>query len=279
MRPVHAVTGDQPVQIAVIVATRNAARNLDRCLTSILEQTATGVRAIVVDGGSTDGTRAIIERHADRLAWWRSEPDRGIYDAWNAGLAQAGDAQWICFLGADDAFSAPDVVERLAPVLATAAPAHRLVYGDVEITRADGQVIAVLSEPWERARRRIGQTLTIPHPGLMHHRSIFETRGVFDAGFRVAGDYEFILRELPYSVPLHVPGLRVARWQEGGVTTRLSTALNACRERNAALAKNGYPPPSWFMRSGAQDIARAGIQRVLGGRAMRRLQRWYRSLA
>ncbi len=264
------------LRIAVIVATYNARRNLARCLDSVLAQTAPAVDVLVSDGGSTDGTQAVIERYADRLAWWRSGPDGGIYDAWNRALAARGGVDWVCFLGADDALCDPTVVERLLPVLRTAAPAHRLVYGDVEVTDQDGRVLAVLSEPWARARRRIRHTLTIPHPGLMHHRSLFDLRGPFDPAFAMAGDYEMVLREIPHTAPLHVSGLRVARWQEGGVTTRLSAVRRATRERNAALAKNGLPPAPWFLRSGAQDLIRLSLRQLVGERAMRAVQRLYR---
>lgn len=266
------------MRVAVIVATYNAAANLPRCIESILGQTAPGVGAIVVDGGSTDATRQILEHYADRLLWWCSEPDGGIYDAWNKGLAARGEADWICFLGADDAFCDPSAVEALLPTLATAAPAHRLVYGDLEVTDGDDRLLDVRHEPWERARRRIGETLTIPHPGLMHHRSIFDLRGGFDAGFRMAGDYDLVLRELAHTEPLHVPGRRVVRWQEGGVTTDASMAGVATQERNRALRQNGYPPASWYMRSGLADRVRFLLRRLLGTRHVRNLQRLWRRL-
>jgi glycosyltransferase involved in cell wall biosynthesis len=70
---------------------------------SILRQDYPNIEHIVLDGGSSDGTVDVLRKYDDRIALWKSEPDRGIYDAWNKGLALAR-GEWICFLGADDEF-------------------------------------------------------------------------------------------------------------------------------------------------------------------------------
>ena len=71
---------------------------------------------LIADGGSRDGTRDIIERHADRLAWWVSEPDSGLYNAWNKAIPHAK-GEWICFLGADDVLATSGVVRQMLPFL------------------------------------------------------------------------------------------------------------------------------------------------------------------
>ena len=80
---------------------RNGAETIQRCLDSVLAQQAGLAEIVVVDGASTDGTVAILERNAKRLASWSSEPDRGICDAWNKALARVR-GEWVLFLGADD---------------------------------------------------------------------------------------------------------------------------------------------------------------------------------
>ncbi len=114
-------------RISVIIAVRNGAGTLQRALDSVFEQTYDDIELIVMDGASSDGTQAILERNAARIAYWRSEPDGGIYQAWNKALDHVtGD--WICFLGADDRFHASDIVASVAAALdrrrcsATASP-------------------------------------------------------------------------------------------------------------------------------------------------------------
>ena len=95
--------GTQPISpmlITIVIATYNAADTLTRCLHSIAPQKAEGVELLVVDGGSTDGTAEMAMKSpvVDKVV---SEPDRGVYDAWNKGVAMAG-GEWVMFMGADD---------------------------------------------------------------------------------------------------------------------------------------------------------------------------------
>ncbi|MHB8390785.1 MAG: glycosyltransferase [Acidobacteriaceae bacterium] len=87
----------------MITAIYNGEKYIAGCLESVLQQDYPGIEHIVLDGGSTDQTVDILRRYDDRVEYWASEPDNGVYDAWNKGLTEArGD--WICFLGADDEF-------------------------------------------------------------------------------------------------------------------------------------------------------------------------------
>ena len=115
--------------ITVILAVLNASNTLERCLQSILKQTYQHKEIILVDGGSTDGTLSILDAYGDKLTYWESKPDRGIYHAWNKALKHArGD--WICFLGADDYFWSNNVLADLAPHLIRATNSGiRIVYG------------------------------------------------------------------------------------------------------------------------------------------------------
>ena len=88
-------------RISVVIAVYNGAQTIQRALDSIFEQTYRDLEVVVIDGGSTDGTQAILEHNASQIAYWVSEPDRGVYNAWNKALDHVtGD--WVCFLGADD---------------------------------------------------------------------------------------------------------------------------------------------------------------------------------
>ena len=132
-----------------------------------------------MDGGSTDGTQDIIKSFAGSIAYWESEADRGISDAWNKALKHVR-RSWIHFLGADDYLWSPDVLEQLSPHLASARPQFRVVYGRVASVTERGELIVLQGVAWERARLRILKEMAIPHQGVMHHRSLFEVHGDFD---------------------------------------------------------------------------------------------------
>ena len=123
------MTNQRPT-FSIITVTFNCAPVLAGCMDSVLRQTWKDFEYIVIDGGSTDGTLDIIRARADRLAHWRSEPDRGIYDAINKAIDVAR-GRWIYVLGADD---------RLRDSLHLVAPHLRhddgVYYGSVWFTQS-----------------------------------------------------------------------------------------------------------------------------------------------
>ena len=149
--------------ITVVIAVRNGADMLQRCLDSIFEQRYDRVELVVMDGASSDGTQAILERNTSRIHYWETEPDRGIYHAWNKALDHThGD--WICFLGADDRYRDPDALGRMATALTEDGGRHRIAYTTLDIVDHAGAVIRTLGMPWDLARRDVQSGMSLPHP-------------------------------------------------------------------------------------------------------------------
>lgn len=263
--------------ISLVIATRNAAAHLPRCLDSLRRQTFRDFEVIVMDGGSTDGTVAIVEAARDVVSVFRSEPDRGIYSAWNKGL-DAARGEWIGFLGADDWLWDERALEQLEPQLRAAQPRCRVVYSRLRQVDARGRVAEELGEPWERARERFRSHVCLPQPGLMHRRSLFETHGRFDESFQLAGDYELLLRELKTADALYVPALTVGM-ELGGKTSSPEHFLQLQREVARALGMHGLAPPRllWAWWTLSAWLYR-GLHALLGERAARRLADLYRVL-
>lgn len=255
----------QPL-ISIVVSVLNGAGTLQKCLDSVAGQTYPARELIVIDGGSTDDTRELLQRNQSKLAYWVSEPDRGIYHAWNKGLARAR-GEWICFLGADDYLWARDTLERLAPMLAHAYPPARIVYGQVALVNAKGGTMQRVGEDWPALRERFREIMCLPHTGLMHHRSLFETRGTFDESFRIGGDYEMLLRELRGGEAVFVPDLIVAGMAQGGVSTDPAGSLRLIREFRRAQVKNGASRPGrYWIVAFAKAHLRVWLWRLLGNR-------------
>jgi glycosyltransferase involved in cell wall biosynthesis len=234
--------------ISVVIATRDAAATLPRCLDSLRRQTFRDFEVVVMDAASADGTVDLLKAAGDVVAAWRSEPDTGIYNAWNKALAVAR-GEWFCVLGADDWLWDAQALERLAPVLRAAQPEQRIIYSRVRQVDAQGGVVAELGRPWEAFRDEFRSHVCLPHPGLMHRRSLWSARG-FDERFRLAGDYEFLLRELKTGDALYVPALTAGQ-QFGGRTTSPEHFLEMYREIGRALRLHGLSPPplrwAWFL--------------------------------
>jgi GT2 family glycosyltransferase len=253
-------------RFSVVISVFNGAKTLQKCLDSVAGQTYAARELIVIDGGSTDGTQQILRRNAGRLAYWVSEPDRGIYHAWNKALAQAS-GDWICFLGADDYLWKPDTLERLAPALTRAYPPVRVVYGQVVFVNERGGEMQTVGEEWRTARKRFAQIMCVPHTGLMHHRSLFEAHGTFDESFSIGGDYEMLLRELRSGDAMFLPDLVVAGMGHGGVSSDPAGSLRLVREFRRAQIKNGKPRPGrhWLAAFGKAHV-RVWLWRLLGNR-------------
>lgn len=269
--------GDERPLVSVVVAVRNGARHLQRCIDSVAAQTDPSRELIVMDGGSHDGTVELLTANTDVISYWESAPDRGIYHAWNKALAHCR-GEWTCFLGAEDYLWQPDTIERWRPHLEQALPYHRFVYGSLAVVSRYGETVSLIDQPWSRARHRFFIAMSVPHPGSLHHRTLFDEHGPFDETFRIAADYDLLLRAFRERPPLYVPGMIQAGWQEGGITTRLSAGATIVRERHRALTKNGIRIPraraAWMY---VEEFGRLSLRRFLGEAAMRRVQALYRS--
>jgi len=144
---------------------------------------------IVIDGGSTDGSVDIIRRFSWAITHWTSEPDNGIYDAWNKGLRIAK-GEWIAFLGADDFWKSESAIASLMD--AATYPQVNFVSARLIKAAYGNNPERAFGERW--SKRKIRQHMSIAHSGMLHHRSLFDQFGGFDTRFRIAGDYEFFLR-------------------------------------------------------------------------------------
>lgn len=226
-----------PLTVTVITVCFNSVKTVERTLQSVAEQDWSHIEHIVIDGASTDGTNSVIEYYRAGLAHFISEPDRGIYDAMNKGLALAtGDI--VCFLNADDFYATTDVLSRVA----SAIESKQLdaLIGDVGFFRDNDIYRTVRRYRSDRfTPKRLAWGWMPAHPALFMRRAVFDRIGYFKTDYQIAGDYEHVVRAfssgaLRYQ---HLPVILV-RMQMGGVSTRGFRAtlrlnqeiLRACRE-------------------------------------------------
>ena len=238
------VSGNAPF-ISVITVCFNAADYIEQCMESVLGQTFEDMEYIVIDGGSDDGTTAIIERYRDQLSYYHSGPDRGIADAFNKGLAAAR-GRWIVFLNADDCYTSPDVLDSMSDILRQNDHLD-LVYGEVQIIKRQHTVSPIsprIGGKWRWRDFRLRST--IPHPAAFTHYRFFERYGNFDEDFRNALDYELYLRAGDQLQSLFVP--RLLAWMRDGGMSK-DDALRSYRESRQAQIRNRafHPLIVWFV--------------------------------
>jgi glycosyltransferase involved in cell wall biosynthesis len=240
------------MKISVITVCYNSARTLERCLQSVAQQDFSEIEHIVIDGASTDGTKEILERFRSRLSYLVSEPDNGIYDAMNKGLAYTtGDI--VCFLNADDQYASTNVLSKVASQIKD----HNIdaLIGDVSFFHQENLSRTVRRYRSDRfSPERLAWGWMPAHPALFLRKEVVRRVGLFRIDYRIAGDFEFIVRvfhghEVRYQ---HIPDVLV-HMQTGGASTgglrakiRLNQeVLRACRENglNTNLLKilSKYP--------------------------------------
>ena len=203
------------------------------------------VEHIVVDGASTDGTQEVLDRYKGDLAVALSEPDRGIYDAMNKGIALAA-GDYVGLLNADDRHAGPDVLA--AVIEAFESTGAGAVYGDlVYVDGEDGSRVVRYwrSGGYRRSAFRWGWMP--PHPAFFVRREVYREFGDFNLDLGSAADYEIMLRFLyRHRVEAcYLPRILV-RMATGGVSNRsLGNRLRANRMDKRAWAVNGLRPLPW----------------------------------
>ncbi len=227
------------MKISVITAVYNNRDTIAEALDSALTQTHPDVELVVIDGGSTDGTREVLQGYADRLAVLVSEPDHGIYDALNKGIARAG-GEVAGFLHSDDLFADVAVLSRIAAAFAD--PAVDAVYGDLLYVRKDDPSRVVRT--WRAdafSPARMAHGWMPPHPTFYVRRAVYERLGGYDTSYRIAADYDCVLRLLGKGGvrAAYIPEVLV-KMRVGGASNRsLKNILQKSREDYRALRVNG----------------------------------------
>jgi glycosyltransferase involved in cell wall biosynthesis len=267
------------MQLSIIIATFNAEKTLQKCIDSFVNQTYRNKQLIIIDGASTDTTLSIIKANQSHISFYLSEPDNGIYSAWNKALKHAtGD--WICFLGADDYFYNDEVLEKISIALANVTPKTRVAYGQVLLVDSVGEPILAVGESWQKAGKLFTKLMSIPHPGTMHHKSLFADYGEFDESFKIAGDYEFLLRELKVAPAYFMQNLTAVCMQVGGISSNPLNTIKQLKEVRSAQKKHGnyWPSLAWLMAY-SRPYVRIALFNMIGEKSARRILDYFRSLS
>ena len=207
------------MKISIVTVVLNAAATIEDTLCSVASQTHPDIEHIVVDGGSTDGTLDIIQRHRGRVATFISEPDRGIYDAMNKGIAAAtGDI--VGTLNADDIYVNEHVLGKIAAAFAD--PAVGACYADlVYVDRTDLNRIVRYWKSRAYADGLFEKGWLPAHPTFFVRRELYRRFGGFDLRYRYQADFELTMRLLAvHKLPsVYLPEV-IVKMRMGGVSNR-----------------------------------------------------------
>jgi glycosyltransferase involved in cell wall biosynthesis len=175
--------------VSIITASLNAEAHIERAIKSIAAQTYLHIEHVIIDGGSSDGTLEIVQRYRDKIGYFVSEPDRGIYNAMNKGIrAASGDI--LYFLNADDHFCDDQVVEDIVSVF-DGSPELEVVYGNL-LWDVSGKLVRK-KQPAVLTRASLAAA-TILHQTVFARQHVFEATDGFSERYRVVSDYDWMLK-------------------------------------------------------------------------------------
>ena len=225
--------------VSVITAVFNNIHVVGDALQSVQEQDYPNIEHILIDGGSTDGTFEFLNARRAQLSYLISEPDTGIYDALNKGIKVA-QGEYIAILHSDDVFDSPHVISALVESLEQNGA--DVCCSDVVITDRQSNSIQrfYMAHYFRNWLLRIGWMP--PHPGLLIRRSIHERFGVYDTQYKIAGDFDFLVRIfLSDAVSWTYLNQVTTKMRTGGASNSgIRSKLNILREQNSILRRHGF---------------------------------------
>lgn len=209
-------------KITIITAVFNGGATLGRLINSIIPQKGSNIEFILIDGGSKDNTLDIIKANENIIDYWISEPDKGIYDAWNKGIKKAS-GNWIMFLGCDDLLM-PDAIQTYTEFIHNNSDNRHLEYisSRIEIIDKKGNTVRIKGWKWEWPK--FLREVTVAHPGSLHARSFFEKYGDFDITYKITGDFELLLRPRQNFKTAYINKV-TAKMTEGGASDSVKAII------------------------------------------------------
>ena len=235
------------MKISVITVCYNAVDTIAETLESVAAQRYHDVEHIVIDGASTDRTIEIVEHYADTVKQVLSEPDRGVYDAMNKGLALAS-GEVVGFLNADDVYMHPEVLSKVAEIMAD--PSLDACYAD--LIYVDRKHVDRVVRHWtsrEYAPGLFEKGWMPAHPTFFVRKSIYEKFGGFNLRYSLQADFELALRLMRVHgiQTRYVPDVWV-RMRMGGMSNNsIRNMIRGNLEAYSACRANGVSEPPWYI--------------------------------
>jgi glycosyltransferase involved in cell wall biosynthesis len=207
------------MKISVITVSYNSANTISDTIESVHCQSYKNFEHIIIDGGSEDGTIAILNLNLNYFSHFISEPDEGIYDALNKGLS-ISNGDILCLLHSDDFYPTNKVFEQVVSIFSD--PTVDAVYGDLDyVSSCDANRVIRKWRPGFFEKKNLYWGWMPPHPTLFIRRSSFLKTGFFDLQYSISADYDFIIRLFldPNFKSIYIPETLV-KMRVGGVSNR-----------------------------------------------------------
>ena len=220
------------MKLSIITVNLNNRDGLQKTIDSVVSQTFHDFEWIVIDGGSTDGSKDLIDQYSDHIAYWVSEPDTGIYCAMNKGI-QVAHGEYLLFLNSGDWLCDNNVLSKVFSQSHTS----EILYGYMVRGSLNGEPChAAMMKPVLYWYDFIGNSL--PHQASFIARNAFEKYGLYDESYKIAADTKFFIKAIVWNKASYefIP-MKIAVFEGGGI----STSELMREERDIRLSKEMFP--------------------------------------
>lgn len=220
-------------KISVVTINYNDRNGLNKTILSVLRQSTKNFEYIVIDGGSTDGSKNLLDDYKDQISYSVSENDTGIYHAMNKGI-KAATGEFIIFMNSGDVFYDETIIEK---ILSELKDGDEIVYGDVLVKSAVTENTSIQIHP-EKLTFRYFYERTICQQACIIKKSLFEKIFYFNEEYKIVSDWEFIMvaifkKNISYRKVHHV----LAIFDSSGISTNEKMRKIATQEREKSLEK------------------------------------------
>jgi glycosyltransferase involved in cell wall biosynthesis len=201
--------------ISIITVVYNNEKLIELTIKSIIEQTYKSIEYIIIDGDSSDHTLQMIRQYNDQISYWLSEPDKGLYDAMNKGLARAtGD--YVCFLNSGDRLYRNDTIEK---AFKDNSLLPDIVYGETMIVGSDRAEIGLrrLKAPEKLTWRSFRNGMVVCHQSVYVRRALAMP---YNLKYKISADFEWVLKALKKSNTIRNSGLVLTCFLDGGINKK-----------------------------------------------------------
>lgn len=246
--------------VTIITVVFNGEKFIEETIQSVINQTYKNIQYIIIDGGSSDGTVELIKKSTDKITYWISEPDRGIYDAMNKGIKIAK-GEWLNFLNAGDTFVDNYVLEK---IFSENLLNVTLIYGDIMVLKENGQTyhhrVSILNDS-----KSIITGMSVCHQAILYNEKIMH---LYDSSLQLKAEWKHLIEitKNPFFLPYKI-NFPIVYYRTGGLSAKL-LSLNYSEAKKVFLEKYGlilylkyFPLFLWrFMKSNIKkSLIRIGI--------------------
>lgn len=221
---------NKPPFFSVITASFNSEKTIFKTIESLLNQTYTNFEYIIIDGNSNDSTLEIIKSFEGKFKEknipykFISEPDKGIYDAWNKGINLSA-GEWISFVGSDDSYNS-NALLNYNEILQSSNTIN-FICSKIEIVDENWNKLKTYGEPF--SKEKLTRKMSFAQVGAFHKRDLFSLVGDFDVNYKIVGDFDFYLRAKDVIIPHFTPSC-LAKMMNTGISNQAYKALKEAYE-------------------------------------------------